>query len=130
MSSSRIAEEVSGLRRGDTLQKPVKAGARNQWRCDSKCVVGVLHFAMPGMQISSGDLADEPLEPDEVQKAMRLEIEYFRKMGVYKKVPAIEFRDGGHNALGVRWVDAKRAEGRHRPRLHRRHSLPRHQSRR
>lgn len=38
-------------------------------------------------------------------------IEYFKKMGVYTKVPMQGARDGGHQVLGVRWVDVRKADG-------------------
>lgn len=43
--------------------------------------------------------------------------EYIRYMGMFRKAPASEAREGGHNILGVRWVDVEKADGTHRSRL-------------
>lgn len=58
----------------------------------------------------------EPLDPGEVRKAQRREIEFFRQMGVYRKVPANEPKEPGHHVLGVRWLDVRKADGTHRSR--------------
>lgn len=60
------------------------------------------------------DLTGEPLDAGEVAKARKLEIEYFKHMGVYHQVPLSEAKAGNHRVLGVRCVDAKNADGTHR----------------
>lgn len=46
--SKRIAEEVSHIRRGTTLQAAIEAGALSQWKADSECVADVLHIGVLG----------------------------------------------------------------------------------
>lgn len=53
----------------------------------------------------------------EVSKAMKLEIDYLRHMGVYNKVHIHAARQEGHNILGVRWVGVKKADGTQRSQL-------------
>lgn len=96
MNSSRIVEEVSGIRHCTTFQEAKVAGAQSQWRCDSRCAVDVVHFAAPRQSMSWGDLTGEVLDPEEDQKARRLAIEYFLQMG---KAPAVEARNGDHFSL-------------------------------
>lgn len=67
-----------------TLQESIEAGARSQLRCDSGGVLDIMLVGVPGKAIFWEDLAGEPLDPNEVVKAMRVELEYFRDMGVYK----------------------------------------------
>lgn len=117
MSCSRVAEEVSRLKRGIALQEATDAGAVSQWKADSASVVGVLHFAVHGKSVYRGDLIGGPLDACEVRNGRRLEIEYFRQIGMYRKVTASEAREAGPNILGVRWVDIRKAEGTHRSRL-------------
>lgn len=44
-----------------------------RWKCDPGCVVDVIHLAVPGRLMYWDDLAGELVDPDEVQKARRLE---------------------------------------------------------
>ena len=48
------------------------------------------------------------LDKEEVVKARRLELEFFRNMGVYKKVAAAEAR--GHKIITTRWVDTNKGD--------------------
>lgn len=70
------------MRRGVALLESIEAGARNQWRYDSGRVIGVMHFRVPGRSIYCDDMTADPLDPDKVQKARHLEVEYFRQRGV------------------------------------------------
>lgn len=58
----RKADEVLGMRRGIILQESVEAGARKPWICDSGCVLGIMHIAVPGKAIHWGDRTCEPLD--------------------------------------------------------------------
>lgn len=73
--------------------------------------------AVPSTPMYWDVLTGEPLDTEEVRSARKLEIEYFRQMGVYEKVPISQGRDGGHPVLGVRCVDVKKVDGFHRSRL-------------
>lgn len=63
------------------------------------------------------DLTVGPLDIGEVRRARVLDIECSEKMNVYTKVPLDEAKSGGHQVLGVRWVDAVMAGGTYCSRL-------------
>ena len=54
------------------------------------------------------DVKDAWLDKEEVIKARKLELEFFRKMGVYRKVPVSESR--GHKVITTRWVDTNKGD--------------------
>ena len=57
------------------------------------------------------DLTGEELDPEEVKKARKEEITYFRNMNVYKKVPLEEcLRETGKKPIGIRWVDINKGD--------------------
>ena len=63
------------------------------------------------------DLSGEALELDRVREARREEIAYFRKMGVYVKVPIQECWDRtGKNPIATRWIDINKGDA-HTPDL-------------
>lgn len=47
-NSTRIAEEVEGMRRGTLLEEAIETGARHQWRCGESCMLRVLRITAPG----------------------------------------------------------------------------------
>lgn len=61
----------------------------------------VLTDIVPSRRMYWDDFMGELLDSDEIEKAWKLEIEYFRKMGVCKKAPIQEAQEGGHRVHGV-----------------------------
>lgn len=59
----------------------------------------------------------EPLDSQEVANMRKPEIGCLKQMPVHQKVPLQEPRDGGHDILGVIWVDAKEADAARRSTL-------------
>lgn len=114
-NSPKNAEEVTKVRSGITLQSAVEKGAHGQWHEDVSWTMDVMTITSPELPMFWDDLSGELLDSTEVQKARKLEIEYFREMNVNDKVSCQEARDGGHQILGVRWVDVKKVP--HRSRL-------------
>ena len=72
-------------------------------------------------QWAADDVTNEPLDPALVRKARAEEIEYFRQMGVYRKVPlATCLQATGKKPISVRWIDINKggaASPRYRLRL-------------
>lgn len=65
----------------------------------------VTRAAVLGRSAHWDDLTGEPPNQGDVQKARRLEVEYFRQMGVYRTVPVSEAREGVAVYLGrVVWM--------------------------
>lgn len=95
----------------------MESGAREQWAQYQSWIVDVLTVTVPSRRMYWGDLTGELLDSDEVEKARKIEIEYSRDVGVYKKVPIQQAQEGGHRVLGVGWVDLGKADGSHRSRL-------------
>lgn len=63
------------------------------------------------LEVAWDDVSGKYLNPDEVRKARAAEIEYYRKMGVYKKVPITEcLAKTGQRPIGVRWVDVDKGD--------------------
>ena len=57
------------------------------------------------------DVSGAPLEVDRVKRARTEEIKYFKKMGVYKKVPKSRcYQLTGRAPIGVRWVDVNKQD--------------------
>jgi hypothetical protein len=57
------------------------------------------------------DISGEFLDADKVKEARRAEMSYYRKMGVYKKVPIKEcLEKTGKPPIGVRWVDVNKGD--------------------
>ena len=61
--------------------------------------------------IAVDDQSGEPLVPALVRKARMEEMEYFRSMKVYRKVPIAEcIETTGHKPIAVRWVDINKGD--------------------
>ena len=61
------------------------------------------------------DVSGEPLDPEEVRKARKEEIRYFKEMNVYKKVPLAEcWAKTGKAPIGVRWVDVNKGDSKNK----------------
>ena len=56
------------------------------------------------------DLTGHKLEKERAIAARKLEIEFFRKMGVYTKVPRGEAVGGGHKIISTRWLDVNKGD--------------------
>ena len=62
-----------------------------------------------------GDFYDDvknyqPLIKDKVIAARRLEIDFFKKMGVYSKVPRSIARDKNAKVITTRWIDTNKGD--------------------
>ena len=61
--------------------------------------------------IAWDDISGKHLDPAGVRKARAAEIDFYRKMGVYVKVPTSEcFAKTGQKPIGVRWVDIDKGD--------------------
>ena len=70
----------------------------------------VAEESKPGI-FAYDDVSGAPLEAERVKKAREEEIRYFRKMGVYKKVPRARWCQlTGRAPIGVRWVDVNKQD--------------------
>lgn len=76
-------------------------------------IIDGLRVFEPNQAQHRGGLAGQPLDSPGVAKARELEIDYFRQIRVFAKVPVQEARDGGQQVLGVRWIDVEKADGAH-----------------
>ena len=57
------------------------------------------------------DQSGAELDPQEVERAMIAEIEYFKSMGVYEKVPIEEcWSVTGSDPVSTRWVDIDKGD--------------------
>lgn len=75
-------------------------GAQEQWDNDVGWAIDIAAASVPHEAGEWGDLTGEPLDPDKVANARKLEIEYFRQMDTRKQVPMQEVEAGKH--LGLR----------------------------
>lgn len=75
------------------------------------------HGYQPSTPMYRGDLMGKPLDSGAVRVARDLDIEYFKKMGVYEKAPGVEAKANGSRSLGVRWFNVRNADGLHRSRV-------------
>ena len=63
------------------------------------------------MEVAWDDVSGKHLDPGGVRKARTDEIDYYRKMGVYIKVPIAEcIAKTGQRPIGVRWVDTDKGD--------------------
>ena len=63
------------------------------------------------MWFASDDVSGASLNPKLVRKARQEEMEYFKKMGVYIKVPKQEsWAQTGKGPIGVRWIDTNKGD--------------------
>lgn len=116
-NSPKVAEEAATMTKDVTIQQAVEEGGRRLWRSVASWILDVCTITERDEAMFGDDLTGEPLSTQQVMKAVMLEIDYFRKMGVYTKVSIEQARAGGHQVLGVTWVDVKKAGGAHRSRL-------------
>ena len=64
-----------------------------------------------GDQVAFDDVTGASLDPTLVKEARNKEMEYFRKMQVYKKVPRSKcFAATGKGPIGVRWIDVNKQD--------------------
>ena len=57
------------------------------------------------------EVSGKPLKPELVRKARQEEIAFFRRKGVYKKVPAREaYEKTGRSPIRVKWVDVNKGD--------------------
>ena len=59
---------------------------------------------------ASDDVSGAALDPEMVVKARQLEMDYFRKMGVYHKITRKTMQQHGGKTIGTRWIDIKRGD--------------------
>ena len=78
--------------------------------------VMLLRAEMDGLSYKSGyetawdDVSNAALVPTLVREARELEMEYFRKLGVYERVPRSHQVHTGGKIIGVRWVDVNKGD--------------------
>ena len=95
------------------LWKAIYAGTENQIREDQDKTIAFLI----GDEFYGGT-TDEKFDKKKVAEARWEEMKYFEAMGVCKKVPhAQRIERIGRRHIGIKWVDVKKAYGRHRNRL-------------
>ncbi len=56
------------------------------------------------------DVTGKELNAQKVREARKLEIEFFRKMGVYRKVKRAWVKGRGEKVIGVRWIDINKGD--------------------
>ena len=56
------------------------------------------------------DVSGKELDAKLVWEARKLEIEFFKKMGVYKKVKRDWVKNQGAKVIGVRWIDINKGD--------------------
>ena len=62
-------------------------------------------------QWARDDVSGEPLDSALVRRARAEEIDYFRQMGVYRKVPVSKCIEvTGRRPIGVRWIDVNKGD--------------------
>ena len=63
-----------------------------------------------GQTSASDDVSDTYLEPQLLEKARQVELEYFSKLTVYTHVHRSHQRSTGGKIIGVRWVDVSKGD--------------------
>ena len=56
------------------------------------------------------DITGKPLDHKLAADARKLEIDFFRKMGVYEKVPRWKAREAGGKVVTTRWIDVNKGD--------------------
>lgn len=112
-NAPRIADSVSGMTCGATLQQAVEMGAHDQWEQDTSWTIDVITTTIPSILMHWDDLTGDRLDTQAARTAGDLEIQYLRKRQVYEKVSTEQARQSGYQILGVRRVDMKKADGTH-----------------
>ena len=63
-----------------------------------------------GYEVAYDDVSNAELNPSLVKTARALEMEYFKKLGVYEVVPREHLHSIGGTIIGVRWVDVNKGD--------------------
>jgi len=64
-----------------------------------------------GTMIAYDDVSGSKLKPEMVKKARKEEIEYIKKLGVYRKVPISKcLQQTGKKPIQVRWIDVNKGD--------------------
>ena len=66
----------------------------------------------PELLEAHDDVSGALLDPHLVTKARRTELELFRKMGVYDKVPRTVAMAAKKSVIGTRWIDVNKGDDR------------------
>ena len=75
---------------------------------------GELHEDETELMRAFDDVSGDELKPEMVKAARAEEMLYFKKMGVYKKVPKkVCLQETGREPIGVRWVDINKGDNLH-----------------
>lgn len=112
----QVAEAVGRMTRGETMQEAVEQRAMVPASGSFARILEVFSAAEPVQVMHWGGTCIS-LSAEEARKACSLEIDFFRKLGVYEKVLVRQANDSGHKISGGRWVDVEKAEEAHRSRL-------------
>ena len=62
-------------------------------------------YQKDGFEFASDDVTSEDIDPQLVKKARQVELEFFRHVHVYDKVPRRQQRDSRGKIISTRWVD-------------------------
>ena len=63
-----------------------------------------------GSYMAWDDVSNVPLNPDLVKKARQVEMDFFKKMHVYDRVPRESQKKTGGKVIEVRWVDVNKGD--------------------
>ena len=97
------------------LGEEICKGMSEQWKLDTS---EDLHVASLQQDVFIDDQTGKELDPVKVKEARKAEIDYYKKMKVYRKVPiSMAWENTGKPPIGIRWVDVLKACGTYRSRL-------------
>ena len=63
-----------------------------------------------GMPYATDDVTGAQLDAKMVKQARQVEMEYFRRMGVYKKIPRHAMLQRGGKTIQTRWIDVNKGD--------------------
>ena len=132
-NSQCLAEELGKLCQGCSYHITLEGGSKTRaagiytdelckaiTRALKKQLVLDGEIAMAYMEAGEyyDETTKEKLDAQQVIAARKEELKYFRGMDVYDKVPYEQAMEKtGRRPIGIKWVDVKKADGRHRSRL-------------
>lgn len=106
-----IDESVSRMTRGASPQEALETGAYDQLTQAMSWTIDEVAASERTTPTYWEALIGDPLDTQAVRKTHGLEIQYLSKLQVYEKLPITHARQAGHQVLGVRWVDVRKADG-------------------
>ena len=67
-------------------------------------------YVQHGVEMACDDVSGAILDPHLVHEARGTEIEYFRGMGVYERVPRSEQHATKGKIIGTKWIDTNKGD--------------------